>query len=259
MTTSAPPTRISPDLITSEVRDRVAWILFDGTRPFDGAFWSGLSAELHKASALEIDCVALYGGAANFAVGNNLAWLSAAVGRAARRSGPDTALLAASKPMREAARTLNNCPVVTVAVLAGDVIGAGAELAALTDLRAATGPLLLALPEPRLGVIPDIAPPALLEIVLGASLTRRLLVGGESVHLNAAEADTFIDHWCDSVQAVQVRLGERSSYFPRGAVLRALRRAAWRNDQLASAAAMNAELIGPAAFRASLERYAESK
>ncbi|MFF2392320.1 enoyl-CoA hydratase/isomerase family protein [Nocardia sp. NPDC058114] len=258
MTTSAPAARISPDLITSEIRDRIAWILFDGTRAFDGAFWSGLSAELHKVGVLDIDCMALYGGT-NFAVGNNLAWLSAAVGRAARRSGPDAALVEASGSMREAARTLNNYPVVTVAVLAGDVIGAGAELAALTDLRAATGPLVLALPEPQLGVVPDIAPPALLETVLGASLTRRLLVSGESVPLDSTEADAFIDHWCDGVQAVQIELCERSSCFPRDAVLRALRRAAWRNDQLASAAAMNAELIGPAGFRASLERYAESK
>ncbi|MEV0355002.1 enoyl-CoA hydratase/isomerase family protein [Nocardia sp. NPDC050697] len=248
MTTSAPAA------IRTEIRGRVAWIRFDGTRPFDGAFWTELAAALDRDR--DVDCVALHGGP-RFSAGNNLAWLSGAVGRATRRGGPESALRAAGAPMRAVGRLLNDSPVVTVAVLAGEIVGAGTELAALTDLRVAAGPVTLALPEPRLGVVPDLAPPALLAAVLGPGLARRLLVAGETVRLEPGHR--FVDFWYDDLARAETELGARTADFARGPVLRALRGATARNAALAEAAALNAELVGADEFRSALGRFAEHR
>ncbi|GAA5054966.1 enoyl-CoA hydratase/isomerase family protein [Nocardia callitridis] len=244
--------------VTTVVRDRVAWLEFDGSRAFDGAFWTDLGAALSTATALDVRCLALTGGS-TFSIGNNLAWLSRSVGTAMRRGDRRTALHASGEPMRQVARLLGDSPVVTIAAVAGDVVGAGAELACLTDLRICLGPVTVTLPEPQLGVVPDLAPPELLDDVLGSRTARRLLLAGQSLHMEPPTTETFADYGCRDITEADALLHSLSASFATGAVLPRLRRAAQHARLAEDAAAFNSRICEPTEFRASIRRYVEDK
>ena len=108
---------------------------------------------------------------------------------------------------------VRECPVPVIARIAGHALGAGLELAASCDLRAAASGARFGMPEVRLG-IPSVVEAAVLPSLIGWGRTRQLLLLGET--LDAAEAqrwglveavappdglDGLVERWLDALLA----------------------------------------------------------
>ena len=88
---------------------------------------------------------------------------------------------------------IRDIPVPTIARIQGYAFGAGLEMAAACDLRIASDNAVFGMPEVRLG-IPSVAEAALLPMLVGWGLARRILLLGENF---------------DAMQALQWRFVER--------------------------------------------------
>ncbi|HEY8378909.1 MAG TPA: enoyl-CoA hydratase-related protein [Nannocystis sp.] len=96
-------------------------------------------------------------------------------------AAPDAPLIAASTALQRA-------DAVTLAVVHGDVFGAGVELVAACDLRFAAPGVRFTVPAARLGVVYHAAGVALFHRVFGPALTRRLLLAADAVSAEEALA-----------------------------------------------------------------------
>jgi len=82
-------------------------------------------------------------------------------------------------------QAIRDCPAPVIARIDGYVLGAGLEIAAACDLRAASARSVFGMPEVRLG-IPSVVEAALLPQLIGWGKTRELLLVGGNI--DAAEA-----------------------------------------------------------------------
>jgi enoyl-CoA hydratase/carnithine racemase len=98
---------------------------------------------------------------------------------AAAPVAPDAPLIAASAALQAA-------DAVLLAVVHGEVFGAGVELVAACDLRFAAAGARFTVPAARLGVVYHPAGVALLHRVFGPALARRLLLAAEPVSAEEA-------------------------------------------------------------------------
>lgn len=244
-------------LVQTSVNKNIGWLQFDGSRPLDGRFWQDLAEAITSTAEHDMACLVLTGGEDVFSVGNNLAWLSKAVGSATRRGEGCKAIYSAGTPMRRVARLLDDLPIVTVAVVSGDAIGAGLELACLTDLRICIGPAILKLPEPQLGVLPDLASHERLNEVLGFRLTRQLLIASETVRVEHPHSGLFADHHCSDMRSAAEYLRAISPTLPKGKVLPLLRRANYHAHQAEVASRQNTQICAPEQFRENIRSYVE--
>lgn len=89
-------------------------------------------------------------------------------------------------------------PVPVVARLHGAVIGAGLELAAACDLRIAARGTRFAMPEVRLG-IPSVVEAALLPRLVGTGRAAWLVLTGESIDAETAEAWGLVEAVADDL------------------------------------------------------------
>ncbi|WP_434416181.1 enoyl-CoA hydratase/isomerase family protein [Nannocystis pusilla] len=94
-------------------------------------------------------------------------------------SAPDAPLIAASA-------ALQGCDGLLVAVVRGEVFGAGVELIAACDLRLAAHDARFTVPAARLGVVYHAAGVALLRRVFGPALAPRLLLAAEAIGADEA-------------------------------------------------------------------------
>ena len=110
-------------------------------------------------------------------------------------------------------RRLRDCPMPTVARIDGYCLGAGMEIAASCDLRAATTRARFGMPEVRVG-IPSVIEAALLPHLVGWGRARELLLTGDIIDAESAHAmgfvqrlaepddlDSAIDAWLGSIRA----------------------------------------------------------
>ena len=88
---------------------------------------------------------------------------------------------------------LERCPVPTIAMMQGDAIAGGLELALHCDLRIATANARMGLPEINLGIIPGWGGTQLLPPVVGRSHALRMILSGEPVNAEAALAWGLVD------------------------------------------------------------------
>jgi enoyl-CoA hydratase/carnithine racemase len=115
--------------------------------------------------------------------------------------------------LHHACRAIRACPVPVIARIGGFCLGAGLELAASCDLRAAAEGAQLGMPEVQMG-IPSVIEAALLPGLIGWGRTRELLLTGAMV--SAAEAltmglvqkvapaaglDAAVEAWIDAIGA----------------------------------------------------------
>ncbi len=104
-------------------------------------------------------------------------------------------------------------PVPVIARIGGYCLGAGLEVAAACDLRAASADARFAMPEVRVG-IPSVIEAALLPRLIGAGRTRELVLTGREVAAAEAlaiglvervapwdELDAAVDRWLDDLLA----------------------------------------------------------
>ena len=82
---------------------------------------------------------------------------------------------------------IRDCPVPVIARLAGYTLGAGLEIAAACDLRASSKDAHFGMPEVKLG-IPSVVEAALLPALIGWGRARRLVLLGETISAQQAEA-----------------------------------------------------------------------
>lgn len=96
--------------------------------------------------------------------------------------GPD----APDAPLIAASAALQAADAVVLAVIHGEVFGAGVELTAACDLRFAATGVRFTVPAARLGVVYHAAGVALLHRVFGPALARRLFLAADAVTADEA-------------------------------------------------------------------------
>ena len=100
--------------------------------------------------------------------------------------------------VHRACDAVRKVPAPVVARLHGTVIGAGLELAAACDLRIAARGTRFAMPEVRLG-IPSVVEAALLPRLVGSGRAAWLVLTGEAIDAEKAEAWGLVETVCDDL------------------------------------------------------------
>jgi enoyl-CoA hydratase/carnithine racemase len=123
---------------------------------------------------------------------------------------PETARVFITR-LHQACRAIRDCPAPVIARIGGFCLGAGLELAASCDLRAAAEAAQLGMPEVQMG-IPSVIEAALLPGLIGWGRTRELLLTGAMVSAAdalamglvqkvapAAGLDAAVEAWLDAI------------------------------------------------------------
>jgi enoyl-CoA hydratase len=97
------------------------------------------------------------------------------------------AMLGVVREMQRLFARLEAAPFVSLAEIGGAAFGGGLELALACDLRVAAHEARLALPEVGLGLLPAAGGTQRLTALVGPSVARRLILGGEAVDGREAE------------------------------------------------------------------------
>ncbi|MGR3454919.1 enoyl-CoA hydratase [Pseudooceanicola sp.] len=97
--------------------------------------------------------------------------------------------------LRDLCDAVLRMPVPTIARLPGHCLGGGLELAAACDVRLASADATFGMPEVRVG-IPSVIHAALLPRLIGPGATNWLLLTGESVDAEQAQAWGFVQFLC---------------------------------------------------------------
>jgi enoyl-CoA hydratase/carnithine racemase len=103
--------------------------------------------------------------------------------------GPDwrVQMLTITEGFQASLNAVARCGVPTIALLHGFVLGLGLELALACDLRIAAEGTQLALPETRLGLVPDVGGTTRLTRLVGPGRARQLILTGRPVEAAIAE------------------------------------------------------------------------
>ena len=129
---------------------------------------------------------------------------------------PDSARLFITR-LHEACRAIRDCPVPVIGRIGGFCLGAGLELAASCDFRAAADEARFGMPEVAMG-IPSVIEAALLPGLIGWGRTREMLITGalisaaEALAMGlvqkvapAADLDAAVEAWLAAICAAQPR------------------------------------------------------
>ena len=115
---------------------------------------------------------------------------------------------------------LEAAPFLTLAEIGGAAFGGGLELALACDLRVAAHEAQLALPEIGLGLLPAAGGTQRLTALVGPSVARRLILGGEAVAGTEAERMGLVQ-WSQPADVLAERtaaLAARLASYPRAAL-----------------------------------------
>jgi methylglutaconyl-CoA hydratase len=123
--------------------------------------------------------VVLKGAGSSFCAGADLLWMGRMVGFSHEEN------LADSRALQGMFAAIAGCPKVTIAQVHGAAIGGGAGLVAVCDMAIVAQGALFALSEVRLGLVPAVIAPYVVEKI-GMGAARALFVTGE--RFNGAEA-----------------------------------------------------------------------
>lgn len=118
-------------------------------------------------------------------------------------------------------------PAPTFALLHGNVIGSGIEMALLCDLRIAHPSTRIILPEAALGLIPAATGTQTIPRAVGVNRASEILLTGAPVGADAALALGLIDRISDEAETVALATVESWQLIPRGRLVetkRALQR-----------------------------------
>jgi enoyl-CoA hydratase/carnithine racemase len=103
--------------------------------------------------------------------------------------GPDwrSRMLEITESFQASLNAVAKCRVPTIALLHGFVLGLGMELTLACDLRIAAEGTQLALPEARLGLVPDVGGTTRLTRLVGPARAKQLIFTGRAVDAATAE------------------------------------------------------------------------
>jgi methylglutaconyl-CoA hydratase len=149
------------------------------------AFDDGLIAEVTRAiDALASDAavrvVILAGKGKSFSAGADLAWMKRMAGYSFEQNEADANRLA------EMLHKLNTMSKATIAAVQGAAMGGGVGLCAACDIGIASSDAVFALSEAKLGLIPAVISPYVIEAI-GARAARRYMLTAERFDAAAAE------------------------------------------------------------------------
>ena len=132
---------------------------------------------------------------------------------------------------------VRSIPVPTIARIQGFAFGAGLEMAASCDLRAASEAAVFGMPEVRLG-IPSVVEAALLPMLVGWGRTRRMLLLGESFSAGQALEWGLVEQVAPAAgldAAVEAWVGQALACEPRAARLQKALIRSWEDLPLRAA------------------------
>jgi len=208
---------------------------------FDAALIAALTVALDEAGRdPALRAVVLAGAGASFSAGADLQWMR---GMAAASEADNRAdALALARLMR----TLDELPKPTIARVHGAAFGGGVGLVACCDIALAADSARFGLTESRLGLLPAVISPYVVEAI-GARQARRWFATGE--HFDAATAlrigllhDVVADDQLDAAVARQLELLGKAGPIAAASARGLVRQAARSGDRDALDAA-NADLI----------------
>ncbi len=148
---------------------------------FDDRLIAELRAELQRLEAIpEIRVVVLAARGSSFSAGADLNWMRRMAGYSKAENLADACCLA------ELMHTLNNLAKPTVARVQGPVFGGGVGLVACCDIAIAAETAVFALSEVKLGLIPAVISPYVVNAI-GERQARRYFVTGERFAAHQAQ------------------------------------------------------------------------
>lgn len=113
--------------------------------------------------------------------------------------------------LHQACKAIRDCPVPVIGRVNGFCLGAGLEVAASCDMRAASESAVFGMPEVHMG-IPSVIEAALLPGLIGWGKTREILLTGETFPAAEAlqmgfvqklvpdgELDAAVEHWLEAI------------------------------------------------------------
>ena len=156
---------------------------------FDDALIHDLTAA-YRAIAVDtaVRVVVLRGAGTAFCAGADLGWMRRSVGYSIEENRADAGALHALFDAIAA------CPAATIARVHGPAIGGGAGLAAVCDIAIAANAAVFGLSEVRLGLVPAVIAPYIIERI-GPGMARSLFLTGERFDAVRAERMGLI-HRC---------------------------------------------------------------
>jgi len=206
-------------MIVSERRGSVlvATLARPPVNAIDAGMLARLEAVLDEAEAGEgIGVLHLRSAQAVFCAGADLALMRECI---AVPAGAET-MVAVVREMQRLFARLEAAPFVTLAEIGGAALGGGLELALACDLRVASCDARLALPEIGLGLLPAGGGTQRLTALVGPSVARRLILGGEAI--DGVEAQRLgVVQWvrpAADLAAWSAQLAARLGACPRAAV-----------------------------------------
>lgn len=166
-----------------------------------------LAAEVQAAEQDEVmRAVVLRGASGHFCVGLDLKWYLT-LGDTPARSVLEDGLRA----FQDTIRTIVRSPLPVIALLEGSVAGFGLDLALACDLRIAAHTATLSSAFAQLGLVPDGGSTYTLPQLVGAEHARSILIGGETVDAERAQAIGLVSTVTteDNLEAAAIALVER--------------------------------------------------
>lgn len=169
------------------------------------AFDARMAAELREAfDGLERDpslrAIVLTGAGPAFCAGADLRWMGPG------SPVPETQARDDADRLTELYRTVNDCPCPVIGRIHGAALGGGVGLVAVCDMAVATEDAVFALSEARLGLVPAIILPFLLDRV-GESFLRQYALTGEPFSAAVAKEARLV-HDVVSKDALDKRIDE---------------------------------------------------
>ena len=147
---------------------------------FDEMLIAELTAALTEAGAdPQVRVVVLKGAGKSFCSGADLTWMGRMVDFTHEEN------LADSRALQRMFAAIAGCPRVTIAQVHGAAIGGGAGLVAACDIAIVADEAIFALSEVRLGIVPAVIAPYVVEKI-GIGAARALFVSGERFDGNEA-------------------------------------------------------------------------
>jgi len=136
-------------------------------------------AFLHLDQAPDVRAIVLVGAGKSFCAGADLVWMRACAAQSETENRLDALQMAGLY------QTINACSKPVIALVQGAALGGGVGLCACCDIVVATEGAQFALTEVRLGLIPAVISPYVVNKI-GSSAARRYMITGE--RFNAHEA-----------------------------------------------------------------------
>ena len=145
----------------------------------------------------DVRCVVIRAAGKTFCVGGDIRDLSAPRTEAEER--------AAIAKVDTLLRVINRAPQVVIERIHGAVLGGGIGLVSVSDIAIASAGARFGLPEVRLGIVPSLISPFVVQR-LGLTNTRRWMLTGGQFDGKAAQAVGLIHEVCDDEAALDQRV-----------------------------------------------------